>query len=75
MAELADAPDSGSGGRKAVGVQVPLLALKINPFDFVSIHNASRCSAPAEVPRLHFIWVIGDPSKSQPTKETVFPGR
>ena len=27
MAELADAPDLGSGARKGVGVQVPLLAL------------------------------------------------
>jgi hypothetical protein len=29
MAELVDAPDLGSGGRKLVGVQVPLLALLI----------------------------------------------
>ncbi len=29
MAELADAPDLGSGGRNPVWVQVPLRALKI----------------------------------------------
>ena len=41
MAELADAPDLGSGARKGVGVQVPLLALFKNITHSVKI-MASR---------------------------------
>ena len=51
VAELADAPDSGSGGRKAVGVQVPLLAQISSHFPYKSPapslpHSSHRDSPP-----------------------------
>lgn len=65
MAELADAPDSGSGGRKPVGVQIPPSALPFFPIGFLrrsagpTPHRDDRytwpdCKAP--------LWIAGSPA-------------
>ena len=44
VAELADAPDLGSGSRKAMGVRVPPFAL-LDCADFVGLHGTKEPSA------------------------------
>ena len=71
VVELADALDSGSSGRKAVGVQVPLPAPVFRGFSHILIQiflfNIKKCPDRSQVVFPRHENLFGTPHKENPT--------